>query len=75
MRHLSRIICNGTEYAITTDSGGFYLHQTEASAKFAGPCIDLDPEALDSLIAGLTEARRIHAEQEARIAALVGVGG
>ena len=72
MRHLSRIICDGTEFAITTQSGGYFLHVTDAIAKFAGPCIDIDPLAIDSLIVGLTEAKRIHAEQEAVVRMLVG---
>ena len=72
MRHLSRQTVDGVEYAVTTDTGGYYLHQTDADAQFAGTVMDIDPAALPSVIAGLTEALRLFEAQEAVVRGLVG---
>jgi len=72
MRHLSRFIFDDIEYAVTTQSGGYFLHRTDVKAQFAGTCMDIDPQAIDSVIAGLTEARRIWVAEEQMLAGVVG---
>jgi hypothetical protein len=67
----SRCVIDGTETSVVEFEGSVAIHQTSVEARWPGDCIDIDPDAIASVVLGLLRARRRHRAAERVIRELV----
>ena len=72
MRTHSRIVVDGTETTVIAFEGSISIHQTSVEARWPGDCIEIEPEAIPSVVLGLLEALRCHRAAERVIREMVG---